>query len=313
MRIHVYLISATVSLTATAIAAVTGFGTGRFPPFWQHCALSLAIIVICRVIIRYTPRLMPVCIVFETAMVFILTWQPIIVICYAAQTFNFELRDNIYRSIDYALGFDAANIIDLLSNYPVVCQFMAIMYNLFFPSMFAVMAIGGYYGASFAIAERTAISIMLAFLFTAALSSILPAYGYGAFIAPELIKTVAIGATPVAQLEALRDGSMRILDPGEGGGIITFPSMHWGLAIILLCTTERLRWLFFAVLPISIGFMITAMVQGAHYIADAFVGALVGGFAVMITDWFLGFSIENFIDRKISMPAASDGIGTVAQ
>lgn len=286
MRIHVYLIGAIIGLAASAIGSATGLGAG-WPLMTRNCfVFGTAIILLRYIIKRWTPRLVCLSTILGPLGLFILVWEPILVICYAAQALNFPLCDEYYRVIDALIGFDGAVVIDRMSHYPALCTIMNIAYNMFFPSMLLVMLLGGWFGSAYEIAEHSTISIMIAFMITAGLSSLFPAYGYGASISPDLVRTVAIGATPVTQLDALRNGSMRILNV-EGGGIITFPSMHWGLAIILLGTTFRLRWLFLLMTPISFGLMATALVQGAHYLADAIVGAIVGGLSMIITDWFL--------------------------
>ncbi|WP_342167055.1 phosphatase PAP2 family protein [Methylobacterium sp. SD21] len=300
MRIHVYLIGAIVIIAGRAIGSATGLDIGRSSTLWHSLIFGVVVILIRQIIRRWTPRLTYASTIFETSAIFLLSWEPILVICYSAQTPSLPLCDDLYRSLDLLLGFDGAAVIEWMSHYPALCWFMGIAYNMFFPSMFIVMLFGGWFGSAYKIAERAAISIIFAFLITAGLSSLFPAYGYGAYITPDLIRTVAIGATPIAQLDALRDGSMRILDSSEGGGIITFPSMHWGLAIILLGTTSRLRWLFFMMVPISLGLMATALVQGAHYLADAIAGAMVGGLSIIIADGFLSLPAIATLERALS-------------
>lgn len=301
MRIQVYILGAIVNIIAEIAAAVTGFGAGRFPPFWQYCLLGLTVIATGLLVRQRAPKLLRLYAMVEGSIVFLLSSSPILVICYAAQTFGFPLRDDVYRAADLALGFDGAAIITWVGGHPLLCRGMKFLYDLFFPAMFAAIAAGAYYGSALEVAERTAISITLAFLVSAGLSSVLPAYGYGASLTPDLIEAVATGATPVAQLDALRDGSMRILDLGEVGGIITFPSMHWALAIILLRTTFPVRWLFIAAVPVSLGFMGTALVQGAHYLADVFAGGLVGLLSVWVADRVLRIPALDAVEERVSI------------
>lgn len=300
MRIHVYMIGAIVNLIAAAVTSVTGFGAGRLMPFWQYGALSLLMMTTYRFVEPRSHTLARIFSSVENVFVVLAIGGSIAILSYAVQTFAFPLQDDLYRAVDLFVGFDSIALITQVGTHPNLCLLMTGVYNLFLPSILAVVIAGSLWGVKFKISERAAISTMLAFVISAGLSSLFPAYGYAAFLAPELVKFVATGATPVAQLDAMRDGSMRILDLGEVRGIITFPSMHWALAIILLCTTYRLRWLFLAILPVSLGFMITALVQGGHYLADVFAGGFVGLLAVISADYILSLKFINAIEENLS-------------
>jgi membrane-associated phospholipid phosphatase len=74
------------------------------------------------------------------------------------------------------------------------------------------------------------------------------------------------------QALALRDGSMRMIELGEAQGLVTFPSFHTVVAVLLLLGflhVPYLRWVGFVLNGLM---LISIPVEGSHYLVDLIAG-----------------------------------------
>lgn len=86
----------------------------------------------------------------------------------------------------------------------------------------------------------------------------------------------------LSRLTGLRDGTFRILDTGTLAGIVTFPSFHTAIAIILIWVSRGIIWLFWPTLIINIGVLISIPSEGGHYLIDILAGALIAISAILL-------------------------------
>ena len=85
----------------------------------------------------------------------------------------------------------------------------------------------------------------------------------------------------VAQMQALRDGSLRTIDLTQAEGLVVFPSFHASLALLLAWSAaplRRLRWAFWT----WSGFiLLVTPAEGGHYFIDVLAGMLLTALVVM--------------------------------
>jgi membrane-associated phospholipid phosphatase len=121
---------------------------------------------------------------------------------------------------------------------------------------------------------------MLAFIFAAvltiALSALLPAEGvwlhYGLKADPA---AMPVSHTSWPVFLGLRDGSYRLLMAVGSEGIITFPSLHAALAVILIAAfwpVPVARWLSGVVNSIMLA---ATPIDGSHYLVDVLAGIVI--------------------------------------
>ena len=119
-------------------------------------------------------------------------------------------------------------------------------------------------------------AFMIAALISIALSGAMPAaamfvhLGLQPYYYPNLDPTAAF--VHVAHLNALRDGTMRLLTLHDSEGMITFPSYHAALGVIFakaLWTLPSLRW---PGMALNILMIAATPIDGGHYFVDAFAG-----------------------------------------
>jgi len=93
---------------------------------------------------------------------------------------------------------------------------------------------------------------------------------------------------------ALRDGSLRTIDFHAIDGIISFPSLHAAVAVIVPYTMRWNRPLFWPILALDALMLISAVPIGNHYFADVFGAAAVAVLAILC-----GRGVQRLLDRAV--------------
>jgi len=93
---------------------------------------------------------------------------------------------------------------------------------------------------------------------------------------------------------ALRNGTLKTVDLDAIDGIISFPSLHAAVAVIVPYTLRWCRPLFWPVLILDGIMFVSAVPSGNHYLSDVF-----GGLAVALLAIACGRAIQQLVDRAV--------------
>lgn len=107
---------------------------------------------------------------------------------------------------------------------------------------------------------------------------------------------------------ALRDGSFHALDGTVVLGLISFPSLHAALAVLVFLALWPYRLLR---VPLTVGtflMLVAIPSQGGHYLVDVLAGVAVAGFAY----WWAGRTIQKGLMSDYAGPISSDSRGDAA-
>lgn len=194
---------------------------------------------------------------------------------YVVASAGFPLQDATFDAWDRALGFDWMGLLALTRHWPTLSVVLSVMYSSLTVQMTAVVLLLGFTGR-LPWLRVYMLSFVLAALATIALSAVLPAEGvwlhYG-------LKGDA-GTLPTSHTSwpvflGLRDGSYRIVEAIGSEGIITFPSLHAALAVILtsaLWPVPVARWLG---LSVNVLMLAATPIDGSHYLVDVLAGIFI--------------------------------------
>lgn len=191
---------------------------------------------------------------------------------YVAASVALPLRDATLDGMDRALGFDWTALLAIQHRWPGIFKFMHLIYLSLSVQMIAVILLLGF-TRRLPWLRVYILAFIFAALVTIAVSVVLPAEGvwlhYGLQGSP--------GAIPVSHTSwpvflGLRDGSFRLLTAVGSEGIITFPSLHAALAVILAAAfwpVPIARWL-----GAGINLLMVAATpfDGSHYFVDVLTG-----------------------------------------
>jgi hypothetical protein len=269
----------TIALGAVAVIAAAGtqLTFGSFPNLMP---LALAVLVLDAMsrfapqsfIIRAMPTILYGVLYLTTTCLFG------ILALYAIERFAFPLQDQAMVRADEALGVDWFRWAHWVDNRPIIQAIFYHSYGTMSAQMVLPVVV---FGLQSRLTELRV--YLLAFTFALIVTTII------AMLFPTASPIAVIdqtdfhllrftGATPVDHLWRLRaPGPMHFSDQSFGG-IVSFPSFHATIAILIPLTLRRDRWFFYPLLFLDAAMLCSAVTEGAHYVIDIIAGS---GIAVL--------------------------------
>lgn len=176
--------------------------------------------------------------------------------------------DRSLIQFDSMLGNDWLAHFELICADPTVYSFVELIYRAL---LFQVPIVCAVVGTLDPLRLRILVlANALALSLTLALATLWPAGGaFMAFFKPPYAASMA------SQFAAVRDGSLRALDPEVMTGIIAFPSYHTILAILIGLSFRGVPVLFPFVAAFQFAIIFSARSMGGHYYADILAGILI--------------------------------------
>src|SRR4029077_11707104 len=188
-----------------------------------------------------------------------------------------QLWDARFAHMDAALGFNWLGCLTVIIPHPILRNLLEHDYNSVFVQVFVSIAY-------FAIIRRTDRNRellwtgMFSALITASLSGLLPAVG------PYVndVKSLPLKDMPawLAVFVTLRDGTLSKFALLDMTGIVTFPSFHTALAILLIYVHRPPLRSFVPVLILNVVMLVAIPFAGHHYLVDMIAGAGVAAISI---------------------------------
>jgi membrane-associated phospholipid phosphatase len=210
---------------------------------------------------------------------------PVLVFTYAAMRLDMPLADPLLARMDAAIGFDWTACVRLVDRSRIASFVLGLGYSSFsfqlllLPSLLCIARLPG-----------RAYQLMLAYLIlctlSAAFGSLFPSVG--AYVThgldPHSLHHISgkFGHFFLASFHAVREDPAFSLGIDNVAGVLTFPSVHAGVAALCAWAawpSRRLRWPFLALNAIMAA---SAVTHGAHYLVDIFAGFLVAAATVTL-------------------------------
>lgn len=204
------------------------------------------------------------------------------VFSYLTARANFPLIDEKMIAIDRLFGFDWLRWIHTLETMPEVASILSFAYRATGPQLILFCAILFLCKQGEQL-QRFIIAFITAAFITIILAMIFPAVGgYVHYnIDPDTLRSIPAAARlHEAPLLGMRDRTLT-----ELGfpllGIVTFPSFHTTLALLLIFAAYPVRWLFWLSLPVNVLTVLSTPYDGGHYLSDVAGGVVVALIAVL--------------------------------
>jgi hypothetical protein len=204
---------------------------------------------------------------------------------YTGASLALPLVDEALIRADALLGFNWLAYVHWLAQFKTLSGILSFSYiSMNYCIVFALfaLAVSGQHMAL----QRFAISFLLCLASVAVLPTLWPAVGGYVFYD---VQVQQLGTFPAAarlheaDLLALRDGSLRTL-PDRIQGIITFPSFHASVGVLLV---HALRPLAFVGLPLAVLnllLILSTLADGGHYLMDTIAGAPIGILSIFLAN-----------------------------
>jgi hypothetical protein len=202
---------------------------------------------------------------------------------YIAASANFPLQDHALDIIDRALGLDWKAMLAWMNASPVLYAVLSPIYMTLTLQMTTVVLCLAFSGRLVWLRVYT-LAFVFAALISIAISVVLPAEGvwpYYRLTAAESPHILPAVHTSWPVFYGLRDGTFRALVAVGSEGIITFPSLHAALAVIVVAAlwpVPVLRWVFLA---LNVAMLVATPIEGSHYFIDVFAGVALAALSLV--------------------------------
>jgi membrane-associated phospholipid phosphatase len=210
---------------------------------------------------------------------------------YVGAAFRLPLQDLQIAALDHWLGFDWTAAAQAVDRSPMLLTILDAAYSTF-TAQLVLTTVVLLPARRIRDIDRFFVTFIFASLFAELASMLLPTLGPISSMAADVSFTrlPTIGRTTADIVLALRSGTLRIIDLQALDGIISFPSLHAAVAILI---PYHLRWcrpLFWPVLALNILMFVSAVPSGNHYLADVLGGTVVAVFGIVcggrVHGWF---------------------------
>ena len=219
--------------------------------------------------------------------------------------FDFPLIDHSLATADHALGFDWNAYAHFMYDHKWA--------NFIFSKAYSELTLGGLFLTPFiAILRNDRIRVIqICYLMVATVTAcitiagLLPAYPTTEQIADvTILHTMELNGSHTlarvsAQLHELRDGAYAVYDMHSAEGLVTFPSFHCCMALIIAYCNRGLGLFSWLAYLVGIAIIAATPVYGGHYLVDLIGGGLVTWFFIVLWNTFILQRLSPF------MPATS--------
>jgi PAP2 superfamily len=198
---------------------------------------------------------------------------------YVMASLNFPLIDRELDQFDKALGFDWLNWFHFVNAHSdvkvvLVAAYISVALQIHFSIIYFSHREEGNRS------NELCWAAIIALFITAIVSGILPAMGtfeyYGVADAQH--------GGHLHDLHALRDGTLTSVSLNDIKGIVTLPSYHTVLAILLTYAYRSQPRMLAVVLPLNLLMLVAIPSEGGHYLADMLAGGAVAALSIWIVE-----------------------------
>lgn len=246
-------------------------------------------------------------VVWASATLFVIPFSiACVVLSYLAATINLPLVDASLAAFDRALGFNWMGLLEFVNVHSYFGHLTNAIYYAAFPELALLILFLAATRKSNEMNELIDIywsTLLLAIVF----SALFPALDPVGFYSPSLdgLQTVraTAGTVHLPDYLALRSGTYDTFDFGAMQGIISFPSFHAALALMMIWAVRHLPWLLAFSLFFNGLMLLATLTEGGHYLADVAAGSLLLIAAVSVRRFILNRDRGRVGGQSIASPA----------
>ena len=187
---------------------------------------------------------------------------------YLVVSTNAPLVDSSLASWDHMIGFDWPKIFLWTKERPRLDFVLDLAYSSVFPQIGVVILYLAYTRRHEQLAEFNGV-LAICFLITSIISCFFPAAGPAKYYQAVVHADVSM----LSHFEPLREGTLRIIDLRKMQGLVSIPSFHMIMAMLLVYVMRKTP-LYSVFLILNIVVTASTPTRGEHYLVDLIAGAI---------------------------------------
>ncbi len=239
------------------------------------------------------PRAVRTTRLIEAAFIVVVLGLSLACLSYLGAMADLPLRDREMIWIDRHLGFDWLTMMQALDRRPLVLAVLDGAYATFTSQLIGTVLL-------LILAERTREldRFFLTFVCASAMAEIasvlVPTLGPMSAAGGQAVfaHLPTLGRTTAEIVLKLRDGALRAIDLQAIDGIISFPSLHAAVSVIVPFSLRWNRPLFWPIAVLDAVMLVSAVPSGNHYLVD-----VIGGVCVAVLAILCSSPIQTSLDR----------------
>lgn len=212
--------------------------------------------------------------------------------------------DSYLLAIDAALGFDWQSYVAFVIHHPVLGPVSKAVYMSSLAQV-TIFVIWSSFTGRIALTQRFVAAVMMGALTCITISGLLPSAGAVGTLQPpaEFFR----GNEPfvnVAYMETyfeLRNGDARLLDFATLKGMISFPSYHGTLSVLIMLAFLTARRFMVPAVLVNLAVLLATPVDGGHHLSDVLAGVLIAVGCWYAAGRFCAWT-ERMVSRTSSIP-----------
>jgi membrane-associated phospholipid phosphatase len=276
------VVATVISLVAMFVAPILAAFRIDFASFGPLCLL----IAIVAVFIPYTAwrNMQRLRAALETSSLGLLMTLPVLVFSYAAMRMALPITDGLLIAADRAIGFDWPGFVRWVDHYPRFAVALAYGYSSFSFQLLVLpilLALLGFEGRAYQLVLGYLLLCSAAISISTFFPSLGAYQGYGVDGRALAHVNTHFGYFFLNSFAAVRDDPHFTLSLHNAAGIITFPSIHAGVALLCGWAAWTLRLLRLPFVALNLLMTVSAVTHGGHYLVDIFAGFAVAAAAIV--------------------------------
>lgn len=221
----------------------------------------------------------------SAALFFLLATNILSISSYLMTTIPLPLRDEWLNNFDLLMGFDFANSVSLTNSNEWAAKILPYFYHSSLIQMILVILLLSAIKPERVVEFCRLYLIIICITFIIAL--LFPAIGPYDFldIPKQLVSNLnqATGRLHISTVNALRANEEITITFTTITGLVTFPSFHTALALLIPYSLRDYMWLYLMAIAVNIIVLIATVPIGGHYLSDIFGGVILTILAILFT------------------------------
>lgn len=220
-----------------------------------------------------------------------------IVLTYLVAAMRLPLVDGALHDADLTIGFHWHAFSHWLENHPIPATILRWAYNSLAvqPLVVLFLLVGE---DEIKQATDFFLAMMVSAIVVVIISVALPALGYPG----------GIGRAHIIALIHARHHALQTISAGKITGIVTFPSFHAAMGVIIAYTMRTRLWRRVIFIPLNVLLIVATAPVGGHYLVDTIAGCMVGGAVLYaVAKWSPDSTATADGTRLVRQPARDRG------